>query len=174
LDNSAHGAFFFDRDGTLIVDHGYIRSPSEIELLPGVSETLAELRRRGFLLVVVSNQSGIGRGLISADEAKVVANRFCEVLKRRGIVLDGVYECPHAPDAGCDCRKPQPGMLLQAARELEIDLRQSYMVGDKPSDCEAGEQAGCTPVLITNQPQIAGECPAWTVIGNLSELLRLI
>ncbi|MFZ0591841.1 MAG: HAD family hydrolase [Bryobacteraceae bacterium] len=174
MGNSPRRAFFFDRDGTLIVDCGYIRNPSDVELLPGVVETLAELRRRGFLLVVVSNQSGISRGLITKDEAQAVDGRFRELLEGRGIALDGVYECPHAPAANCDCRKPEPGMLLQAARELDIDLERSYMVGDKSSDCEAGARAGCWPVLIVNGSAPAQTAGAWTFIRNISDLLELI
>lgn len=111
-----------------------------------VLRTLAE---KGFLLVVVSNQSGIGRGLITEEQAAAVDRRFRELLAENGISLAGAYYCPHAPDAGCLCRKPLPGLLHTAAEALQIDLAQSYMVGDKVSDCEAGEAAGCSAVLIT-------------------------
>jgi histidinol-phosphate phosphatase family protein len=125
-------------------------------------------------LVVVSNQSGIGRGLITEAEARAVADRFSELLQGQGIDLDAAYHCPHAPGDDCDCRKPKPGMLVQAARDLNVDLVRSYMVGDKWSDCEAGEQAGCKPVLIRHS-RPAEEMPdGWMVISNISELLRLV
>jgi D-glycero-D-manno-heptose 1,7-bisphosphate phosphatase len=174
LSHAGRRAFFFDRDGTLIADRGYIRKPADVELLPGVVHALTELRRRGFLLVVVSNQSGIGRGLSTEAEARAVADQFREVLEVQGIGLDAVYYCPHAPGVDCDCRKPKPGMLLKAARHLDVDLARSYMVGDKWSDCEAGEQAGCTPVLIRDSPPF-GEVPGgWIVIRNISDLVQMV
>lgn len=167
-------AFFLDRDGTLIVDHGYIRRTEDIELFPDTISTLQELQTRGFLLVVVSNQSGIARGLITNEEARAVSETFCRILRENGIIIASARFCPHLPDAGCECRKPRPGMLLEAGRALEIDFSQSYMVGDRRTDCEAGAAVGCTPVLLkpgeSGQPIPAG----WKVIRKLSDLLLLI
>ncbi len=142
-------AAFLDRDGTIIRDEVYLKDPSRVRLLPGAADALRALASRGFALVVVSNQSGVARGLIApADLARVHA-RLVEVLAAEGIRLDGAYHCVHGPADGCDCRKPRPGMLLQAARELGLDLAASVMIGDKPSDVEAGAAAGARGILFT-------------------------
>jgi histidinol-phosphate phosphatase family protein len=145
-------ALFLDRDGTLIVDVGYPRDPALVELLPGAASVLRELQR-DWLLVVVSNQSGIGRGLISAAEATAVHDRFVAMFAAEGVAFAGFYYCPHALEAGCDCRKPLPGLLLQAAVELAIDIRSSALVGDKVSDLEAG-RAAAVPRLIRFGPDL--------------------
>jgi histidinol-phosphate phosphatase family protein len=136
-------AVFLDRDGTLIIDRGYLRDPEDITFLPGAVEALADLQRLEFLLFVVSNQSGIGRGIITSEDACRVHERFVRVLTDTGVHFDGVYYCPHAPDAGCTCRKPLPGMLQRAAQDFGVDLESSVMIGDKPSDVIAGRDAGC-------------------------------
>jgi len=147
---SPHGApaVFLDRDGTLIEDVGYPRDPDLVRLLDGAAEALLRLAEAGFRLVVVSNQSGIGRGMVGAEEAQAVHDRFVAEFERRGIAFDGAKYCPHAPDEGCDCRKPAPGLLLAAANELGLDLERSFMIGDKHSDAEAGRRAGCRTVLL--------------------------
>lgn len=141
-------ALFMDRDGTVMVDVGYPRSPDEVELLPGAPETLARLQALGLKLVVVSNQSGVGRGLVSAEEAIAVHERFVDELRAHGIELDGVYYCPHAPSDGCRCRKPSPELIERAARELDLELGGSFMIGDKESDLEAGRRAGCLTIAF--------------------------
>jgi D-glycero-D-manno-heptose 1,7-bisphosphate phosphatase len=143
-------AVFLDRDGSLIEDSGYPRDPDRVHLLPGVAETLRELEHRGFLLILVSNQSGIGRGLVTPAEAAAVHARLVELLARAGARLHAAYYCPHTPDEGCLCRKPAPGMLLQAAKEWDIDLSRSFFVGDKPSDIEAGKATGCFTILLAS------------------------
>lgn len=163
-------AVFFDRDGTLIVDHGYLSSPEQVEFVPGAIEVLQALQNRNFLLVVVSNQSGVGRGLITQSQADSVDERFRALLNENGIRLAGAYYCLHAPDAGCECRKPQPGLLRRAAQDLNIDLAHSYMVGDKVSDYEAGEAVGCRPVLIAKQAATPGRL----TISDLRELPAVI
>ncbi len=139
-------ALFLDRDGTLIVDVGYPRDPALVEPLPGAIEALRELQRT-YELVIVSNQSGVGRGRITNDEAYEVHERVIQVFRAEGVWFSGVYYCLHAPDAGCACRKPAPGMLLEAARELRLDLASSVMLGDKASDIEAGRAAGVGRLL---------------------------
>lgn len=134
-------ALLLDRDGTLIVDVGYPRDPALVEPLPGAIDALRELGQR-FALVIVSNQSGIGRGLITEAEARAVHDRVVAVFAAGGVRFAGAYYCPHAPDAGCPCRKPLPGLVHDAARELDLDLAASVLVGDKPSDLEAGRAAG--------------------------------
>jgi histidinol-phosphate phosphatase family protein len=133
---------FLDRDGTLIVDVGYPRDPERVEILAGAAEALAELQTT-WLLVVISNQSGIGRGIITEQQAAAVHDRFVELFARAGVSFAGSYYCPHAPDVACRCRKPAAGLLEDAARELDIDVAASVMIGDKSSDVEAGQAAGC-------------------------------
>ena len=139
---------FLDRDGTLIHDMGYPRDAQQVQLLPGAVAALARLRDEGWLLVLISNQSGIGRGLVTAEEAEQVHSQVIASLAAQGIELTGAYYCPHAPEEKCQCRKPAPGMLRQAAKELHIDLGSSFMIGDKPSDIEAGKRAGCRTILF--------------------------
>ena len=141
------GAVFLDRDGTLIEDVGYPRDPDRVRLLDGVPGALRRLAEAGLALVVVSNQSGIGRGLITPGEARAVDERFRSLLADQGVVLDGAKYCPHRPDEGCRCRKPQPGMLLEAAAELDLELTSSHMIGDKQTDVEAGRRAGCASTV---------------------------
>jgi histidinol-phosphate phosphatase family protein len=153
-------AVCLDRDGTVIEDVGYPRDPGEVWLLPGAGEALAELRRQGFLLILVSNQSGIGRGLVTRDEAEQVHRQVVSALAKFGVRLDGAYYCPHAPEERCPCRKPSPQMLLRAAEEFAFDPSRSFMVGDKPSDVAAGKQAGCRTILLTAHVPAEGCDPA--------------
>lgn len=141
-------AVFLDRDGTLIRDTGYLDNVAGVRLLPGVGAALAALARAGFMLVVVTNQSGIGRGLIREEVVGQQHARLRELLRPAGVELAAVEYCPHAPDTGCDCRKPLPGMLLRAAARLGLDLTASFMVGDKPADMGAGHAAGCRTVFL--------------------------
>jgi len=142
-------AVFLDRDGTLIEERNHISRPEQVALLPGTAPTLSLLRQAGFLCVVVTNQSGIGRGLFSEVELRAVHEEMCRQLQGAGVVLDGLYHCPIAPKIKDKSviehpdRKPGPGMLLRAARELDIDLAESWIVGDTASDILAGRNAGC-------------------------------
>ena len=141
-------AIFCDRDGTLIRDLGYLREPGGVEILPGAVAALSEGIRRGFSVVVVSNQSGVARGLISLPEFEAVDQAFRQAFASQGIALAGVYYCLHGPDEGCNCRKPKTGMIDAAARDLDLDVRQSILFGDKESDVAAGRAAGCRTVLF--------------------------
>ncbi len=141
-------AVFLDRDGTLNVDPGYLNHPEKLELIPGVPEALRKLKEAGYWLVVVSNQSGVGRGLIPLEMLPRIHDRMDEILRPQGAAIDEFSLCIHHPDAGCECRKPKPGLLLQAARRLGIDLSQSFMVGDKPVDVEAGRGAGVRGCVV--------------------------
>ncbi|MBS4062032.1 MAG: D-glycero-beta-D-manno-heptose 1,7-bisphosphate 7-phosphatase [Bacteroidetes bacterium] len=148
-------AVFLDRDGTINEDCGYLGDPKQVRILPGVTEALTLLKEHRWLLVVVSNQSGIGRGYYGKDDLRAVREVIEMQLSAQGLTLDGAYFCPHAPDEKCACRKPEPGLLLQAADDLDIDLKRSWMIGDKFSDVEAGKRAGCRAVLVDTN-QIAG------------------
>lgn len=140
--------FFVDRDGTLIVEHGYLGDPERVELLPGVAEGLRALQAERIPIVVVSNQSGIGRGKFGVDDMLRVMARLRVVLRERGVELSGIYVCPHAPDAGCDCRKPGTVLAHRAADDLQALLAHSWMVGDKLLDAAMGRAMGGTGVLV--------------------------
>lgn len=139
-------ALFLDRDGTLIVDVGYPRDPALVEPIPGAIEALRELQRT-YALVIISNQSGVARGLITEAEMNAVHARVVEVFAAGGVSFTGAYYCPHAVDAGCRCRKPAPGMILDAAAEHGLDVGSSAMIGDRQSDLDAGKNAG-VPTLV--------------------------
>jgi D-glycero-D-manno-heptose 1,7-bisphosphate phosphatase len=141
-------AVFLDRDGTLVVEVGYLADPAALHLLPGVPAALRSLRAAGFALVVISNQSGVGRGLFTLASVYAAMARLRGLLRVEGVELDAVYFCPHRPEAGCACRKPEPDLLRQAASNLGLSLRDSVMVGDKRLDAETGRRAGARGVLV--------------------------
>ena len=155
-------AVFLDRDGTLIQDVNYAADEAQVVLLTGAAEALLVMRDLGFKLIVISNQSGVGRGIISPEQAAAVHSRFILLLRQSGVALDGVYYCPHAPSAECDCRKPLPGLVLLAAREHSIDLTRSVFVGDKQTDVETGRNAGIRSLLLALRP--ADGAPDWNQI----------
>lgn len=142
-------AVFLDRDGTLNVDRSYLTKPEQMCLLPGVGEALQQLRAAGFACVVVTNQSAIGRGMMTVVELDAVHAEMDRQLDALGVKLDGLYYCPFAPPTEDKLavhhpdRKPAPGLLLRAARELNLDLARSWMIGDTPRDLIAGHKAGC-------------------------------
>lgn len=159
-------ALFLDRDGTIIEDVGYPREPEKVVLLPGAAESLRAARAAGFALVVVSNQSGVARGRITPEEAAAVQARVEELFAAEGVTFDGVYFCFHGPDDGCACRKPAPGMLRTAARELDVDLARSVLVGDKTSDLEAARAASARAVAFGFSSTLAdASFSAWPALG---------
>jgi D-glycero-D-manno-heptose 1,7-bisphosphate phosphatase len=139
-----------DRDGTIVIDRGYLNDPAGLEFQPGAAEGLHWLHSHGYRLVVITNQSGIGRGLVTLDRLESMNARLSAMVEAAGARLERIYFCPHAPDAACTCRKPAPGLLLQAAAELQFDPRASVIIGDKSSDIELGRRAGAATVLISN------------------------
>lgn len=141
-------AVFLDRDGTIIIDKVYLNDPQQVEFLPGSIDGLKELKNAGYLLIVVTNQSGIARGLVQKENLEKIHQRMQEILKIENIQIDGFYYSPHAADSNHPMRKPNPGMLLQAAKEHRIDLAASFMIGDKSIDVEAGHRAGVKSILI--------------------------
>jgi D-glycero-D-manno-heptose 1,7-bisphosphate phosphatase len=148
-------AIFLDCDGTLIEDHGYINNPDQVMLLAGVTDALVELKAMGYKLIVVSNQSGVARGIVTEKVLAQIHNRLKNLLAEKNASLDRIYYCPYHPDGvvekyrkESDNRKPAPGMLLTAAKKMNIDLNQSWMIGDSDRDIEAGSQAGCKTILI--------------------------
>jgi len=154
-------AVFLDRDGTVVEDPGYIGDPDQVQLLPDATDAINRFSKAGHLVVVVSNQSGVARGMFTEEDLSQVHDRFVELLEADGAVLDGAYYCPYlngseakveAYRRDSDLRKPKPGMLLQAARELGIDLTRSWMIGDAARDVEAGARAGCRTILVARHP----------------------
>ena len=149
-------AIFLDRDGTVIVDKGYLSDPEGIEFIPGVLDALRAFQRAGYLLVMASNQSGIGRGFFSEEAYRQVESRLDTLLRANGIEFAGHYFCPHAPGDGCECRKPKPLMAFRAAEALDIDLTQSYMAGDKDSDIAFGANFGVKAAFRSVREAAAG------------------
>ena len=152
-------AIFLDRDGTINKYVGFLRNIDDFELIDGVSEAIKQINQSGFLAIVVTNQPVIARGEVSWDELHEIHKKMETLLGKDGAYIDGLYICPHHPDKGfegerpeykfdCDCRKPKPGMLLQAAKDFNIDLSQSYMIGDSERDVEAGKNAGCKESVL--------------------------
>ncbi len=139
---------FFDRDGTLIVNQHYLNDPELIVYLPHCMEALTLLRDNGFQFVMVTNQSGIAKGIVQVENMHEIHRRMIAKFREHGIEFAGIYFSPHASDSNHEMRKPNAGMLLQAGRELGVDFSKSWMVGDNMSDVEAGHRAGCRAVLL--------------------------
>lgn len=169
-------AVFLDRDGTLNADRGYVCRPEDIRWLPGVAAALARLRWAGYLLIVVTNQSGIARGYYDEQTMQALHDWMGADLRAQGAHIDAFYHCPHHPDisGACPCRKPAPGLLLRAAEDWFIDLGHSWMVGDKMSDVVAGRAAGCTPILLDTGIAPPDEDPALLRAASLGEAADLI
>lgn len=149
-----------DRDGTLNVERCYLSDPDQVQLLPGAAEGLRRLHRAGFGLVVVTNQSGVGRGYYDQQAVERVHARLRELLVDGGVVLDAIYYCPHVETDGCACRKPRPGMVERAARELGFDPRCGFVVGDKSADIALGRNVGAATLLVLTGygRQVAAAC----------------
>ncbi|SPE52301.1 D,D-heptose 1,7-bisphosphate phosphatase (fragment) [Verrucomicrobia bacterium] len=165
-------AVFLDRDGTLIVDRNGLIRPEELELLPGVAEAIGRLNRHGWRTVVVTNQPVVAQGLCSEADLRRVHSELEARLRRQQAFLDRIYFCPHAPEKAmgegeretrieCDCRKPKPGMLLRAAREMNLDLRACWLVGDTTRDMQTARNAGVRSILVrTGHAGQDGKFPA--------------
>jgi D-glycero-D-manno-heptose 1,7-bisphosphate phosphatase len=145
---AARAAVFLDRDGTLAREVGYLADPQDLELLPGVVQALRALQAAGLPLVVISNQSGVGRGLFAAESVHTAMARLRRLLRSAGVELDGIYFCPHRPDEGCACRKPGGALLERAAEDLNLHLGGSTMVGDKRLDVETAHRVGASGILV--------------------------
>ena len=148
-------AIFLDRDGVVIDDAHHLSSPEQVRIIPGSAEAIASLNRAGWPVVIVTNQSGVARGLFTVDGLHAVHQHISDQLAGYGAKIEAYYFCPHYPTAEvpayravCDCRKPKPGMLLQAAEELRLDLARSWMIGDRETDLAAGAAAGTRTILV--------------------------
>lgn len=167
---------FLDRDGTLNKYVGFLRNIDELELLPGVAEAIRKINVSGYLAIVVTNQPVVARGEVALGELQEIHNKLETLLGQEGAYIDALYFCPHHPHKGyegevpelkldCECRKPKAGMLLQAAKDFNIDLAASYMVGDGENDIQCGRNAGCTPILLTDKD---------TEMGHYATLLDFV
>ena len=177
-------AIFLDRDGTINVDHGYVHEIDNFEFIDGVIDAMRELKKMGFALVVVTNQSGIARGKFTEAQFETLTEWMDWSLADRDVDLDGIYYCPHHPQGSveefrqvCDCRKPHPGMFLSARDYLHIDMAASYMVGDKLEDMQAAAAASVgTKVLVRTGKPITPEAEnaAEWVLNSLADLPQAI
>lgn len=149
--SAARAAVFLDRDGTVIEDRHYLGDPAGVALLPGAGEAVARLNQAGLPALLVTNQSGIGRGYFAEEDFLAVQRRLAELLAAHGARLDGVYHCPHAPDREppCDCRKPSPGLFRRAARDTGVALERSFFVGDRLRDVAPALELGGTGILVS-------------------------
>jgi len=142
-------AVFLDRDGVINENRpDYVKSWQEIAFLPGSFQSLRRLAQTSYLIIVVSNQSAVNRGLVASDTVDDIHRRMREATERQGGRIDGFFYCPHRPDERCDCRKPKSGLLLLAAQQFSLDLHQCYLVGDSVTDLDAARAVGCHPILV--------------------------
>jgi len=141
-------AVFLDRDGTIIHDKNYLSDPSKVVLYKGTPEAIRKLQKAGFKIVVVTNQSGIGRGYFTESDYKKVNAKMISLLKTAGVKLDAVYYCPHITADECSCRKPDTKMALDAEKKLNLDLKKSYVIGDNTRDIEFGNRVGAKGILV--------------------------
>ena len=141
-------AVFLDRDGTIMEDTNYVGDVERVVLIPGAAGALKRLQEAGYKLFVVTNQSGVGRGYFTREAVEAIHAHLDDHFGKAGVRFDRYYVCPHHPEDKCDCRKPKPRFLLEAAREYGLDLARSFMVGDRPSDIQAGVTAGTKAILV--------------------------
>ena len=182
--SNAKPAVFLDRDGVINKDNGYVSQRDDFEFIEGTIEACIELQKKGYLLVVITNQSGIARGLFTEDEFNTLTEWMDWSMSDRGVDLDSIYYCPHHSEEGqgefkvdCECRKPKPGMLMNAIEDLNIDIEASILVGDKVSDLQAGIAAGIkTNYLVRSGKDITeqGETLATAVFDDLAAIAKAI
>jgi D-glycero-D-manno-heptose 1,7-bisphosphate phosphatase len=181
----ANAAIFLDRDDTIIEDPGYINDPEQVKLLPAATDALSQLKKMGYKLVVVTNQSAVARGMVSEEVLEEIHERLRKLLGRKHVYLDGIYYCPYHPEAvipkyrrDSDFRKPNPGMLFQAAEEMDLDLKESWMIGNTYSDVAAGVNAGCRTILIRSSLNPPTKGPADPnpdkIAVNIKEAVNII
>ena len=173
-------AVFLDRDKTIIEDdEGYISDPAKVKLLQDVGSAIKKLNDNGFMVIVVSNQSGIGRGMFIEQDLESIHQKMTDLLQKENAFVDDIFYCPHHPEATiekfrkhCTCRKPLPGMIIKAAMNHKIDLNQSYCVGDEERDIEAGKSAGCRTIRITKQTDIESKADYKAI--NLKQAVEIV
>jgi D-glycero-D-manno-heptose 1,7-bisphosphate phosphatase len=167
-----------DRDGTIIVERHYLADPDGVELLPGVGAGLRRLRELGFGMIIATNQSGLGRGYFDTARLNQIHQRLADLLREQGVVLDGIYCCPHVPEDDCPCRQPKPGLIVQAASELGFDPAQCVVIGDKPCDIDLGRGVGAFTVLVKTgygaSFAISGDIGADAIADDLEHAAQIV
>lgn len=167
-----------DRDGTITVDRGYLSEPAGLEFLPGTAEGLHQFQAMGFSLVVITNQSGVGRGLIALERLHAMNERLAEMIRGTGAELAGIYYCPHSPEQRCTCRKPGTELLLRAAADLGFEASRAIIIGDKASDIEMGTRVGAVTLLIAGddgRPQTSDpRAQPHAIVRNLTDAARYV
>jgi histidinol-phosphate phosphatase family protein len=166
-------AVFLDRDGTIARDVHYCRRPEDFKLFKDVPVSIKMLNEKGYKTVIITNQSGIARGYFTEETLARIHQKMKDELAAAGATIDAIYYCPHHPDERCNCRKPGTALFLKAAKELDIDLGRSYMVGDMQKDIEAGNTIGCKTVLLTTNGAAFPACPDHKA-SNLVEAVKWI
>lgn len=147
-------AVFLDRDGIINKEKNFITSWKEFEFVTGIFDNIKKLKKAGFLVIIVTNQSGVKRGLFTEEALKQIHANMKKILKKNGAEIDDIFYCPHYEDDNCNCRKPKPGMILEAAKKHNIDLKRSWVIGDTSRDIEAGERVGCNTILVKKNTNI--------------------
>ncbi|MAG15367.1 MAG: D-glycero-beta-D-manno-heptose-1,7-bisphosphate 7-phosphatase [Dehalococcoidales bacterium] len=166
----ADRAVFLDRDGTMAEDVSYCCRAEDFRLLPNTARAIELLNEHGFKVIVVTNQSGVGRGYFTEETLADIHKKMKRELAREGARVDAIYYCPHHPDDNCDCRKPKPGMIRQAVKDYDIDLKYSFVMGDMMSDIAMGKAAGCRTVFIGRQPPVSeGEAAPEAIAPDMLE-----
>lgn len=165
-------AIFLDRDGVINIDKGYVYKISDFEFLPDVMQTLKYFQKQNFLLFIVTNQSGIGRGYFTYQDLEKLNNHILNEFKKEDITISKIYFCPHSPNENCECRKPKPKMLFDAAHEFDIDMKNSWMIGDKESDMEAGFNAGIDNLVLIGKKH--SKSLAKFNVNSLSDTIKVI
>lgn len=170
MNGAKQKAFFLDRDGVINVDHGYVSKIEDFQFMDGIFPVLRALAEKGYALIVVTNQSGIGRGYYTKEDFARVTEWMLAQFEAEGITIIAVYNCPHSPESNCACRKPAPGMFLKAIQDHSIDPSASWMIGDKSSDMQAAAAAGiCNRVLLGTAESVHSTHH----ISEISQLLEL-
>lgn len=166
-----------DRDGTVIVEKNYLSDPAAVELLPGAAEGLRQMRAQGYGLILVTNQSGIGRGFFTENDLKLVHKRLEQLLEAEGVKLDAIYVCPHAPAVDCECRKPKPKLAKQAAADFDFHLGEAWVIGDKQADVDLARNSGARSILVRTgygrQTEASGAVPDYIADDLLDASRRL-
>lgn len=150
-------AVFLDRDGTINVDYGYVSKVEKFVILPGAIEGLKKMRGMNYLLIIISNQSGIGRGYYSIPDYEKVMETMHQQLGLHGITLDDCFYCPHSPESNCSCRKPGTKMIEEAVRKWDVNVKESFFIGDKESDIKAGKKSGLKTILVSENEKEFGQ-----------------
>lgn len=168
----ANQAVFIDRDGTIAKNVNYCSRPEDFELLPSTAKAISLLNQHGFKVIMITNQSGIARGYFTEETLAKIHEKMRGELAKEGAWVDAIYYCPHHPDDNCQCRKPEPKLALQAAKEHDIELLSSFVVGDLQMDIDLGKAVGCRTILIGTAPPMNDESPKPDIV--VSDLLTAV